>query len=40
VRQLRAYFACAERLAERLDRSSVAAFARNAVVAIDREALR
>jgi hypothetical protein len=40
VRQLRAYFASAERLAATLDQPSVAALAREAVAAIDREAPR
>jgi hypothetical protein len=35
VCQLRAYFASAERLAQRLDQASVAALAREAVAAID-----
>lgn len=40
VRQLRAYFASAERLAHRLDRASIAAVAREGVAAIDGEVLR
>jgi hypothetical protein len=40
VRQLRAYFASAERLARALDRASVAGLARQAVAAIDGESVR
>jgi hypothetical protein len=40
VRQLRAYFASAERLAEKLDVVSVATFAREAMAAIDTERTR
>jgi hypothetical protein len=40
VRQLRAYFASAERLAETLDIGSAAAFAREAAAAIDAEPVR
>ena len=40
VRQLRAYFASAERLAQSLDRPLVAAIARRAVATIDGESVR
>jgi hypothetical protein len=40
VRQLRAYFASAERLAQSLDRASVAALAREAVADLDGEGRR